>query len=50
MTPYTGTNNAKGGYTFAPNPGISTYQIKLVGNRTPASQPFVIAERTDIAS
>lgn len=37
-------------YTFAPNPGISTYQIKLVGNRTPASQPFVIAERTDIAS
>lgn len=37
-------------YTFAPEPGISTYQIKLVGARVPASQPFVIVERTDVAS
>lgn len=37
-------------FTFAPNPGISTYRIKLTGIRTPASQPFVIVERTDFAA
>lgn len=37
-------------YTFAPAPGITTYKIKLTGARTPASQPFVIVERTDVAA
>ena len=37
-------------YTFAPDPGIDTYQVKLVGARAPMSQPFVIVERTDVAS
>jgi hypothetical protein len=36
-------------YTFTP-PAISNYQIKLTGTRSPASAPFVVVERTDIAS
>lgn len=37
-------------FTFAPNPGISAYQIKTIGARAPASRPFVVVERTDVAS
>lgn len=37
-------------FTFTPAPGISSYQIKLTGTRTAASAPFVIVERTDVAT
>lgn len=37
-------------FTFAPAPGINSYQIKLEGARSPASKPYVIVERTDVAS
>ncbi|AMR77300.1 hypothetical protein [Cupriavidus nantongensis] len=36
-------------FTFAPNPGITEYQIKLAGSRNAASAPFVVVERTDVA-
>ncbi|MBC3813117.1 hypothetical protein [Undibacterium aquatile] len=36
-------------YTFTPA-GVTNYQIKLVGGRNAASAPFVVVERTDIAS
>ena len=37
-------------FTFTPGPAISTYQIKLTGTRTAASAPFVVVERTDVAT
>ena len=37
-------------FTFTPGPAISTYQIKLTGTRTAASKPFVVVERTDVAT
>lgn len=37
-------------YTFAPGPGITTYRVKLAGTRTAGSSPFVVVERTDVAS
>lgn len=37
-------------FTFAPDPGVSSYQVKLIAARAPMSQPFVIVERTDVAS
>lgn len=36
-------------FTFTP-PAISTYAIKLTGARTAASAPFVVVERTDVAT
>jgi len=38
-------------FTFTFNPAATnSYQVKLAGTRTPASAPFVVAERTDIAA
>mgnify|MGYP001596456118 CR=1 FL=1 len=37
-------------YTFNPAPGISTYRIRLTGTRAAGSAPFVIVERTDVAT
>ena len=36
-------------FTFTP-PAISTYAIKLTGARSAASAPFVVVERTDVAT
>ncbi len=36
-------------FTFAPDPAISSYQVKLSGTRADGSAPFVVVERTDVA-
>ncbi|MCK9173631.1 MAG: hypothetical protein M0O99_09115, partial [Desulfuromonas thiophila] len=36
-------------FTFAPDPAISAYQVKLSGTRADGSAPFVVVERTDVA-
>lgn len=36
-------------FTFAPNPGLSTYRVKLSGSRNAAANPFVVVERTDVS-
>lgn len=38
-------------YTFAPGGGgLSAYRVKLTGSRDAAANPFVVVERTDVAS
>lgn len=37
-------------YTFAVAGGTSAYQVRLTGTRTTASAPFVVVERTDVAT
>jgi hypothetical protein len=37
-------------FTFAPGGGLSAYRVKLTGTRTAGANPFVIVERTDVAS
>lgn len=37
-------------FTFTPSPGINRYAIKTSGTRKPGSNPFVIVERTDVAT
>ena len=36
-------------FTFAPNPALSTYRVKLSGSRNAAANPFVVVERTDVS-
>lgn len=36
-------------FTFAPSPGIDTYQIKITGSSAAGAAPFVVVERTDVA-
>ncbi|WP_313473949.1 hypothetical protein [Stutzerimonas kunmingensis] len=37
-------------FTFSPGTPLENYRVKLTGSRSPAATPFVIVERTDIAS
>lgn len=37
-------------FTFTPSPGITTYRIRLTGTRAAGSAPFVVVERTDVAT
>lgn len=37
-------------YVFSIPGGTSSYKIKIAGTRTPASAPFVVVERTDVAT
>lgn len=36
-------------FTFAPSPGIDTYQVKITGSSAAGAAPFVVVERTDVA-
>lgn len=37
-------------FTFTPDPGLAAYRIKLSGSRNAGANPFVVVERTDVAS
>jgi hypothetical protein len=36
-------------FTFAPSPGLTTYQVKLTGSKNAGTAPFTVTERIDVA-